>query len=158
MRVVKTMLGDQASHVHLVDEITARVWYALVREDARLLSRCEAQEQFQLDTFLMGLARIEILRHRRDQRRRQRHEVAGGRKAMRQRQLSDGELCRMIDDFVTTLTPQEQQFVDEVLLAPPVEDGNRNALGLRKSAVWQRRRRIRRKLEAFLAEPDLREA
>jgi len=69
VEAIKFLLGTEGQKVHLVDEIAARVWYALLRDDAKLLARFDVARNCRLDAFLMGIARMEILRYFRSERR-----------------------------------------------------------------------------------------
>ncbi len=51
----------------------------------------------------------------------------------------------MIDDFATTLTAGEQEFLEEHLLGQPEEGDGK----VSQATVWQRCHRIREKLKAF---------
>ncbi len=57
----------------------------------------------------------------------------------------------MIDDFATTLTPGEQEFLEEHLLGKS-EEGGKPEEGQQRwsdATIWQRCHRIREKLKAF---------
>ena len=38
LRTIKSLCGPETADVHLVEEIAARVWYALLRDDGQLLA------------------------------------------------------------------------------------------------------------------------
>ena len=151
-RAIQLLLGAEASDVHVIDEIAARVWYALLQNDGRLLGTYDADRQSALDSFLMGLARIEILRYTRAERRRHQHEMRSGRRRLDEQRVSEWQLATMMDEFVSTLTPGQRDFMERFLTAPagnkpdsPVEDLSGNCIRVR-------RHRIRRKLNDFLEE------
>jgi hypothetical protein len=56
-------LGADSSDLRHVDEIAARVWYTLVRNDGELLNRFDPTRHKGLDVFLCYLARIEATRY-----------------------------------------------------------------------------------------------
>ena len=58
---------------------------------------------------------------------------------------SDWQLSAMIDDFATTLTPGEQEFLKEHLLGG--EETGRQRWS--DATIWQRCHRIREKLKVF---------
>lgn len=64
--------------------------------------------------------------------------------------VPDWQVTAMIDEFASTLTPQEQEFMEEFLLDLPPTQSDEEAAGLSVSNVWQRRHRIRLKLRAYL--------
>ena len=145
-RAIRGMLGGGGSDLSRVDEIAARVWYALVREDGELLKRFDPARHTRLGGFLRGLARIEIMQYYRAEYRRRAQETACcvGR-AGRESVASDWQVSAMIDDFATTLTPGEQEFLEEHLLGEDETDRQRWS----DATIWQRCHRIREKLKAF---------
>lgn len=60
---VRIMLGPQGSDANLVDEIAARVWYALVANDGELLARYKPDQGARLITFICKLAKDQIVRN-----------------------------------------------------------------------------------------------
>jgi hypothetical protein len=168
LKAIEFMLGRNARDVHLIDEIAARVWYSLLRDGARLLSRFDPELELRLATYLRGLARIEIMRNARAERRRISHELLGGRRILEDHRFSDWQLSAAVDEFAATLTPREQEFMEKFLLTMPGHeldgavpkgngDGRRNGCDaahadISPSNMWQRRHRIRFKLKAFFDE------
>jgi DNA-directed RNA polymerase specialized sigma24 family protein len=150
VEAIKLLLGPYAKDMHLVDEIAARVWYALLRDDARLLSRYDAQRESRLGAFLMGLAQIEIMRHVRAERRRQTHEFQGGQRILVERRAADMDVSAMLREFVSLLTPPEQEFLEKYLLDTPQTGPDAAADDMSATNIWQRRHRIRLKLMAYL--------
>ena len=149
----KFLVRADAKDAHLVEELAARVWYALLRNRARLLARYDPERDSSLGAFLMGLARIEWMRHRRAERRRRSHEVSGGLRTLEEPRTTDWEVSAMIQEFALTLTPGEKDFMEDYLTTPQEdqEDRQQNSK-LSPSNIWQRRHRLRMKLEAFLEE------
>jgi hypothetical protein len=145
-RAIRGMLGVGGSDLSRVDEIAARVWYALVRDDGALLDRFDPARHTRLGGFLRGLARIEIMQYYRSEFRRRAQETACcvGRTSG-ETSTSDWQMSAMIDDFATTLTPGEQEFLEEHLLGQSDEDQKRWS----DATVWQRCHRIREKLKTF---------
>jgi hypothetical protein len=139
------MLGPGGADLSRVDEIAARVWYALVRNDGKLLDRFDPTRHARLGGFLRGLARIEIMQYFRAEYRRRTQESACPRRHSGAAAASDWQVTAMIDDFATTLTAGEQEFLEEHLLGQPDGDGRE----LSEANAWQRRHRIRSKLKAF---------
>ncbi|OHB66336.1 MAG: hypothetical protein A2V70_10060 [Planctomycetes bacterium RBG_13_63_9] len=149
LEAIKLLLGPEAADVHLVDEIAARVWYALLRDDGQLLARYDAERDSRLQAFLMGLARIEIMRHARSERRRKSREFTGGRRSLEQRRISHWQVSIMMNEFASTLTPREQDFMEKYLLSSPDTEEGEEPADLSLSNIWQQRHRIRSKLKAF---------
>ena len=89
---IEILLGLNSPDKYLVDEISARVWHALLRDECRLLALYDPQRDSTLDAFLMGLARIEIMRHNRAERRRQSHELIRGRRKLEEQILQTQKL------------------------------------------------------------------
>jgi DNA-directed RNA polymerase specialized sigma24 family protein len=148
VEAIKFLLGPEAQKIHLVDEIAARVWYSLLRDDARLLARFDVARNCRLDAFLMGISRMEILRYFRSERRRQAHEMVGGRRLVDRQPISDSQVAVMIDEFISTLTEGEREFMDKFLVSLPSEE-DPEIFEITDSNVWQRRHRIRSKVNEF---------
>jgi len=152
---IAKLLPDQQNDINVVDEIAARVWYALVRNRAELLSRFDPARGRRLADFLGGIARMVARHYLRSERRRRRYERAGARKLTCRKTVSDSELAATFDEFNGALTASEQHFIKDVLLSAAcsqLSEGQRCS----GSNLWQRRHRLRAKLLRFLldAEPE----
>jgi DNA-directed RNA polymerase specialized sigma24 family protein len=146
LKQIRYTLGDQSRDVNLVEEIAARVWYALLVDDGYLLRRYESEKGNSLGSYLSAIARFEVLRHQRSEyrRRRREHQTQIMRSQQSDEQLL-GELKADLKDFLPRLTRREHEYFHHVLL------GNNGAeLELSDTNSWQLRHRIRRKLLAFL--------
>jgi DNA-directed RNA polymerase specialized sigma24 family protein len=144
---IRVMLGRQSADESLVDEIAARVWYALVANDGELLSRYKPWRGARLITFMRTLAHDEFVRYVRSEvRRRNRELIALGERT--HNQSHDGaQQANPLTEFLGTLTPKERVFCNDFLLAAPtgtVEESYSRA------NIWQLSHRIRRKLLRFL--------
>jgi hypothetical protein len=133
-----------------VEDIAARVWYALLRNGGRLLATYDPDQDSPVDAFLMGLARIEIMRHLRSERRRRAHELIGGRRRLEEERVSDWHLDSLMDEFTSTLTEGEKEFLESHLTASQEPEDDPDLSDMSSTSVWQRRHRIRFKLEGFL--------
>jgi DNA-directed RNA polymerase specialized sigma24 family protein len=149
-KAIELLLGPDAADVHVIEEIAARVWYAVLKDDCRLLETFDPERDSGLDSFLMGLARIEILRYTRSERRRHSHEMSGGRRRLEERRVSDWQLANMMEEFASTLTPIERAFMERFLTGPTENEPDPEPDELPPTTVWTRRYRIRRKLDRFL--------
>src|SRR5262249_22856273 len=122
--------------------------FSLVREDGNLLERYDAQRGCRLTTFFAALARHELLKYwRSERRRRNREHVAVTR---RPKVRSNGcDSIRMVwEEFVETLTQRERRFLEKVLLVPPSDSVEEN---LSQANVWQLRSRVLSKLKLYSA-------
>jgi hypothetical protein len=144
-KVIGRMLGPGGSDLSRVDEIAARVWYALVRNDGALLDRFDPARHTRLGGFLRGLARIEVMQYLRAEYHRRTREAASPCRSSSASAASDWQITATIEDFATTLTVGEQEFLEEHLLGQP--DGGECKLS--EASIWQRCHRIREKLKAF---------
>lgn len=149
-KAIELLLGVEASDGHVIEEIASRVWYALWKDNHRLLATYDADRDSALDGFLMGLARIEILRYTRSERRRRSHELSGGRSRLEEQRVSDWQLATMMDEFTSTLTQGERKFMERFLTGPVDDQTDAELENLPATTVWTRRYRIRRKLNRFL--------
>jgi len=144
---IRIMLGRQSGGGELVDEIAARVWYALVANDGELLSRFDATRGARLTTFMRMLAKSEIVRHYRQEMRRRNRELESLREQPRRSERTFAQQMNALAEFIRTLTPQEQVFCNEYLLAEPAASSERS---YSSANIWQMSRRIYRKLLRFL--------
>jgi hypothetical protein len=144
-RAIAGMLGSGSADASRVDEIAARVWYALVRDDGELLARFDPLRHTRFSGFLRGLARVEIMQYYRAEYRRRAQEAASVRHSNISAPFSDWQVTAMIDDFASTLTDGEQEFLEDHLLGSS-EEGQRR---WSNTTIWQRCHRIREKLKAF---------
>ena len=79
IKAIRYLLGNDNRDPNLVEEIAARVWYILLRNDGELLGRFDPDRDCRLQAYLIGFARNEILQYLRSERRRRSHEATGGR-------------------------------------------------------------------------------
>ena len=94
----------------LIDEIAARVWYCLVKDDYSRLRRFAAQQQGRFARYLAILARLQAYQHFRSERRRRQREQAVSRReseSSSQPCVSSGFL---LEEFATILTARERDF------------------------------------------------
>ena len=146
---IRAFLGRNASDASLVDEIAARVWYALIRDDFELLARFDVNRGCRLSTFLSVLARTEARLLLRSERRRRIREHAVSRQESGRSAASHAAETISEQEFVATLSPAERGFYDEVLKACC---DTSEAVNYTPQNTWQLRHRVRKKLERFLAD------
>jgi hypothetical protein len=144
---IRVMLGRQSSDVSLVDEIGARVWYALVADDGESLLQYDPARGARLSTFLRALAKDQLARYFREEVRRRQRELSALRERPRHPEKNSGQPGNAMADFLGTLTPYERGFCNDYLLAEP----SVAAEGAHPTAtIWQLSHRIYRKLLNFL--------
>jgi hypothetical protein len=146
---IKMLLGPGFRDPNLVDDISARVWYALVKNDGELLDRFDPCRDLRLGVFFRGLARVELMQHFRAEQRRLCHEAEVGQRTRGNAPLNEWQIGVLLKEFAATLTPGEQQFMEEYLLSLPGEGENSEGADLTDANIWQRRHRIRSKLLKF---------
>lgn len=131
---------------HLIDEIAARVWYALIKDDFDLLRRYDANRGCRFSTFLSLLAKNETKMFLRSERRRRDRERASSRTLDQIAQLEFDN--QSAEEFLLTLTPTERTFYQKVLVHS--DEPAEGTSDYSSSNVWQLTRRVKKKLQAFL--------
>jgi len=148
LRAIRCLLGQTVPDQNLIDELAARVWYALIDKDGKLLARFDKQRGARLGTFLRHVARDVTARHFRTEiRRRHRERIAGKRHETKRRATGDAEAA--MAEFVDTLSPGEQAFLEQHLLGNEPADGEGAVYS--QANIWQIASRIRRKLGQFFS-------
>jgi hypothetical protein len=146
---IKIMLGAQCDP-NLLDEIAARVWYALVANDGELLGRFDPNRGARFATFMRVLAKDEICSHFRAEIRRREREFASVHGGPQQSGEPEDPTCGL-EEFLVTLNSSEREFCDQFLLGQPTDEQREK----RSSAsIWQATRRIYKKMMSFLGGSD----
>jgi DNA-directed RNA polymerase specialized sigma24 family protein len=149
---IRSKLRQGITDPNLVDELAARVWYAVVKNDGELLARYDPERGGRVITFLRAIARDEIARHFRSEHRRMEREVASLRERSRNPLKEVGvPIAASFNEFVQTLTPHEQNFCESYLMSETGE----SEIALKSSPyssanIWQLTHRIYKKMQAFL--------
>ena len=146
---IQTMLGVQSADMNLVDEIAARVWYDLVADDGELLARYNPKYAARLITFMRSLAKDEISRHLRSERRRHKRERRAAVKKTAREHSVAAEMNASLSEFLVSLSPKERGFADNYLLAPVDSSAPVAKPDLPTTSLWRLTSRIRRKLIDF---------
>jgi hypothetical protein len=141
VKSVRMMLRTRTSDENLVEEITARVWYALVANDGELLLRYDPTRGARLVTFLRAIARDIMCRHFRSERRREARECQASLDRPRHYAAQLDQVDASLNEFLDTLSPGEQQFCDDFLLNPP-EPGGASRDDMSRASFWQKSHRI----------------
>ena len=146
LATIRSFFRDLATDANLVDEIAARVWYALVRNDGELLSRFDITRGCRLSTFLSVLAKNEARQYFRSERRRRNREQLASR---HEAEVTDPIFYAFASEkeFLGTLTPGERVYYENVLVAVTQDEG---AGQYSPENSWQLRRRVRIKLDRYL--------
>jgi DNA-directed RNA polymerase specialized sigma24 family protein len=148
LTAIRATLGRRFADPNLVDEIAARVWYALVVRDAELLSRFAEDRGCRLSTYLAAIAKRQAASLLRRERRRRRRERLASQAAPRPGAGDDGTASAELDELVRQLTPREREFFDGQLTATA---GTEGAEDYSEANRWQLRSRIHRKLMKLIA-------
>lgn len=143
---VRAFLGPAGRDPYLIDEVAARVWYALVRDDFWLLARFDVRRGCRFSTFLSLIGKAQARLLLRSERRRRLREQAVAKSEIEE--PADGRLDSLSgEEFVATLSPAERTFLIDVLVAS--SDCNARDRYSNQN-LWQLRRRVREKLLKFL--------
>lgn len=146
LTAIRSILGRYHTDVHLVDEIAARVWYTLIKDDFDLLRRYDTNRGCRFSTFLSLLAKNETKMLLRSERRRRARERVSSKTLDQIAQLDFS--IPSDEEFVATLTPTERTFYHEVLLHYDQQD--KSPIEYTSANVWQLTSRVKKKLQAFL--------
>ncbi len=146
---IRIMLTTQNADASLVDEIAARVWYALVANDGEMLSRYKPSRGARLITFMRARATSEIARYFRTEVRRRKRELAALRERPKHQAQDGAQPVNILAEFLDTLTPRERVFCSEHLLG---ESSDVVGQTFTPSNIWQLSHRIRRKLLRFMGD------
>ena len=132
--LIEVMLDADHADSNRVDEIVARVWYALIENDGRLLARYDPQKGGRLITFLRTVAKTEVCRHFRREGRRQSCERIALRERPAHQRADDPQTTASLGEFLPTLTVGEREFYEDHLAGRPAGRGG----GRLRTPVGQR--------------------
>jgi len=147
---IAVMLGGAATDSSLVEEISARVWYALVANDGEMLGRYKPDRGARLITFMRAIAKDETSRYFRTESRRKERELAAFRDKGQNYTADFGQAAASIEEFLATLTPYERGFCASQLMSSAGETSPEVQQPPTSASAWQLTHRIHRKLLAFL--------
>jgi hypothetical protein len=146
---IRDLLGDLSEDASLVDELAARVWYALVEKDGELLTRYDPARGARLITYMRALSKDMMSRYFRSERRRRNRELIASRQKPTYHDAEIDHTSSTLEEFLTTLSRQDHQFCTESLMG----DGGNGRLcdAIHETPnVWQKSRRLYRRLLGFL--------
>jgi hypothetical protein len=147
---IKALLQGHSDDFNLVDEIAARVWYALVDNDGELLLRYDPSRETRLITFMRAVAKDFLYRHFRSERRRLTREAVACRDKPAHHQAELDRAPVDLEDFLDTLSAGDKRFYDEYLLDNPSDDGHSRRQGLSPVNIWQKTHRLYKRMLRFL--------
>ena len=150
---IRRYLNRAGQDANLVDEIAARVWYALVKNGFELLAKFDVARGCRLSTYLSVLAKNETRVLFRSERRRKSREHLASRPDISDVNQFDTHQVMSDSEFLMTLSQAERAYFLEVLAAQPT-DREVAEQSYSTENSWQLRHRIRKKLEQFISESD----
>lgn len=145
---IRALLRDTAADYNLVDEIAARVWYAVIRDDGRLLSRFDTSKGCRLSTFLSVIARSEARQYFRSERRRSAREQFASRDEVQGNSSEMLMSATTEEEFLATLTPSERAYFTTALSPSPESPEPTYST----ENAWQLSHRVKKKLHQFLSD------
>ena len=146
---IRAFLGCHYNDPHLIDEIAARVWFSLIRNDCELLTRFDVNRGCRLATFISVLAKAETRLMLRSERRRKARERAASKPETTPQSMNVASDTISEEEFMDTLSPAERTYYSEVLVTASRQDSKPDYT---KQNAWQLRHRVRKKLTRFLDE------
>jgi hypothetical protein len=149
---VRCLLGQTRSDPNLVDEIAARVWYALVANDGELLAKYDPKRGARIITFMRSLAKDEICRFFRSERRRRRREKIACDEKSPHNTDDQAQSEAVLAEFWETLSPREMGFATDHLLAianADIQPYAKSSSKYSSANVWQLTHRIYSKFVKF---------
>jgi DNA-directed RNA polymerase specialized sigma24 family protein len=147
---IRMQLGRSGADAQLVDEMAARVWYALVDRDGLQLAKYKPSRG-SLMTFIRLIARKEVSHYFRAEQRRLKKELAGFARGNRQAFVQRGEsISTMVGEFMTSLTPREREFCYEYLQISSDDRRVSRETTYSSANIWQLTRRIYKKFLNYI--------
>ena len=148
---IRRFLGRAGQNTDLIEEIAARVWYALVRDSFELLGRFDVSRGCRLSTFLSVIAKSETRGLLRAERRRRVREQVVSRPEANGIRANHSEEVLSDEEFLAILSPAERTFYLDILMPDSAAaDSRQPQHNYSAENLWQLRHRVRKKLERFL--------
>lgn len=147
---IHQLLAGQHADPSLAEEIAARVWYALVENDGRLLLKYNPKRGASLMTYIQMLAKDLLRRYYRSERRRQDRERAVMIRRPSSHSSEMDQNTSTLDEFLDTLSATDRTFYDQCLVG---SSGSASSAGFDYSSatVWQRTHRLYKRMLSFLS-------
>jgi hypothetical protein len=148
---IRIRLGILARDPHLVDEIAARSWYAIIEKDGAKLRKYDPKRGAGILTFLKLIAYDEISRYILSNQRRIKREMVSQMRKGRSKATTSGEsMTAALSEFLVTLSPREQAFCREHLLLVEDENGVQSDFACSATNIRQITHRIYKKFLNFI--------
>lgn len=151
--IIGRLYGTAINDPNLVEEIAARVWYSLIKNDYALLRRFDVSRGTRFTTYISQIAKSQAKQYFRAERRRRLRESIVSKPLDSER--SGYEEVSSVDFeeiFLANLTPTEKRFYHQ-FLAPKDGLDEKESVFSREN-TWQLRHRILVKLQGFLQRPS----
>jgi hypothetical protein len=142
---IKSFAGEKGVDPEFLDEIAARVWYAIVSDDAKLLRRFDPARDCRLITFLGGIARNQLRMYSRSELRLRLRELTAGGNPANPADPMMGISDLEMDDLLATLSMGEREFLVWSTTSNLVDVGGDRFAD--SAAQWGYR--LRRKIQKF---------
>ncbi len=149
MMAVRKHLGSRAGDQQLVEEIAAQVWYLLIQHDGELLDRFSTDRDRRLSSYLGGLAQNQVRTYDRGEQRRHAREAEATRSHRAGETIHESRNPLEMQDFLSTLTDWERQYVAWCMLPPGEKGTARGPFSVTENSDRQLRHRLKTKLKAF---------
>lgn len=150
VRTVMAVLRNRNGAADLADEIAAQVWFALVANDGKLLTRYDTKYGARLITFLRTIAWDLMCRHFRSERRREAREHKASRERPQYHASDLDQLDTSLEEFLMTLSPSERMFCAEFLLDQPASSDLTEG-GMSRANLWQKTHRVYVRFRRFFS-------
>jgi DNA-directed RNA polymerase specialized sigma24 family protein len=150
---IRRYLNRAGQDANLVEEIAARVWYALIKNGFELLAKFDVSRGCRLSTYLSVVAKNETRVLFRSERRRRSREQLASKPDITDQSLVETHQLMTDDEFLMTLSQAERAYFLDVLVAAPTERETAEQ-SYSTENNWQLRHRIRKKLEQYISEVD----
>ena len=148
---IRIRLGRLANDPHLVDEIAARTWYAVLDKDGARLKKYDSKRGAGILTFLKLIAYDEISRYFLSNQRRIKRELISHSHKRRAEVAGQSEsITSSLSEFLITLSPREQDFCNEYLLLAGDEEGVQVEVGYSPTNIRQLTHRIYKKFLTYI--------
>lgn len=153
LKTIEMTITPARNDLELVEEIAARVWYALVRDECRLLKAFDPERGASFATYLSIVAKSTAFQYFRAERRRRRREFIVSKSIDIGESDEPMQLLDFADVFLESLSPQERRFYHEHLMARA--DGQAGAPSDKNGTIsepnaWQLRHRVLNKLRTYI--------
>lgn len=146
---IRSQLGNRARDRDLLEELTAQVWYALVDQEAALLSSFRPDRNCRLTTFVAAVAKNLARNFLRSERRRRTREAGVASQRAEFQVAESGGLSLVAEELRATLSARESGFFDWCLADCPSQQ---DTFSGSENTDHQLRFRLRKKVRHYFGE------